>query len=103
MFHIEDKFEDLNEHLPHDYPEGVHMANCLENEISSSAFALKGMYWEMEAFSSCDIKGRFRFVDGIEEMDEQALEVVQAVLRDVCFDFQSTIRQLTKYDRVDLD
>jgi len=122
MFHIEDKADDLAQMIPlmadygleasRKHPIGKLMTVLMEvgqlsNEISEEVGTLAGMlrrtYREMEDMSHCEIPVYFRHINGIKELDEQAQEVVAAILQELCGDINYQLRQLTKYDRVDND
>ena len=116
MFHIEDKYDDLN-HIVDDKYQGTPIGTDandalweiavetekLGDEIRTMTDALKFLHREMSVAGNCDVQAMFGHIDGIEELDERALQVVEALLQDLCFDFQHKLKELTKYDRVDED
>jgi len=108
MFHIEDILDDLVQHIDDqgDASEFIQVGELtarLSDEVSTLSNMLRRTYHALEEMSSCDVSVYFRYIDGIKELDEQGQEVVAAILQDLCGDINYQLRQLTKYDRVDLD
>ena len=100
MFNIESKYEDLQ-----DSGHGSEATDELAGAIGSMTEMLSEMYFQLNDIEDAANNGylglEFPHVPGLGDLDEDAAEVVRELMTELTANLMTSIRDLTRFDRVD--
>ena len=110
MFNIQSKYGDLLDELAtHGVADPVtdigQAAEELGSEMDTMTDALRDMYHVLDDIESAAqdnaLASEFPYVHGISDLDENATAVVTDIITEMASSLMTSIRDLTRFDRVD--
>ena len=109
MFNIESSHEDLETLLEETEIESKYkleikdIVDDLGTAVYETAKALRGINYDMKNIDYSSVKEMYSHIDGINDLNDEAVQVVEELLNELSFSIRHDLQRLTRFDRVDED